>query len=212
MAKIPYPWPSEKILDDLTDKSSGYFIYASTVIKFIDNKDFRPTERLQVILGIKKSDSGSPFAALDQLYTQILSQVDARTRLLHLLTVIACKLQLCIGSIEELFALESGDVELTFRGLQSVIGATKDSRAGGSDSNDWSLESHLVVHHASFYDFLGDPERAGVFHVGSSSHHWMNLCCRILQLFSYQDRFTKLRDDIAWYTLFQSKQDDFLLI
>ncbi|KAJ6457547.1 hypothetical protein C8R47DRAFT_995605, partial [Mycena vitilis] len=34
MSGIPAPWPSEQIIDRLVRKSSGHFIYASTVIKF----------------------------------------------------------------------------------------------------------------------------------------------------------------------------------
>ncbi|KAJ7830687.1 hypothetical protein B0H13DRAFT_1529008, partial [Mycena leptocephala] len=49
MATVSYPWPSSEIIEDLIHKSSGYFIYASTIIKFIDNKNFRPKERLAVI-------------------------------------------------------------------------------------------------------------------------------------------------------------------
>ncbi|KAJ6598310.1 hypothetical protein DFH09DRAFT_903600, partial [Mycena vulgaris] len=48
---------------------------SSTVIKFIDDKNFRPTERLDIIMGIAESDFGSPFSALDQLYTEILTAV-----------------------------------------------------------------------------------------------------------------------------------------
>ncbi|KAJ7899396.1 hypothetical protein B0H13DRAFT_1482793, partial [Mycena leptocephala] len=36
MAMVSHPWPSVEIINNLVHKSSGYFIYASTVIKFID--------------------------------------------------------------------------------------------------------------------------------------------------------------------------------
>jgi hypothetical protein len=52
MATVPYPWPTPVIIDNLVDKSCGYFIYASTVIKFIDNENFHPTERLAIITGM----------------------------------------------------------------------------------------------------------------------------------------------------------------
>ncbi|KAJ7225200.1 hypothetical protein C8J57DRAFT_1440119 [Mycena rebaudengoi] len=42
MATVPSPWPPSEILNALVEKSSGYFIYASTVIKFVDDKRFRP--------------------------------------------------------------------------------------------------------------------------------------------------------------------------
>ncbi|KAJ7238075.1 hypothetical protein B0H12DRAFT_1254449 [Mycena haematopus] len=100
MARIPFPWPAPDIVEGLVEKSSGYFIYASTVIKFIDDPDFRPTERLKAIMGGQESDDELPFAALDLLYTQILSQVPDRPRLLRVLTVILAKLDLPIGPIE----------------------------------------------------------------------------------------------------------------
>ncbi|KAJ7748233.1 hypothetical protein B0H14DRAFT_2185817, partial [Mycena olivaceomarginata] len=36
MRNIPTPWPSSQVLEMLVKKSSGYFIYAATVIKFVD--------------------------------------------------------------------------------------------------------------------------------------------------------------------------------
>ncbi|KAF7369167.1 NACHT domain-containing protein [Mycena venus] len=181
MATIPGPWPSWGTIDRLVHSSSGYFIYASTVIKFIDDKDFRPPERLQVILGMKKPDSGSPFAALDALYTQILCAVPRRPLLLKILAVIAAKIQLPIGYIDQLLELEPGEVQLTLRGLRSVIGAKKED---GSECNDWSLESKIIVHHASFLDFLQDPARAGTFYVGNSSLR-TDLSRHILKTLSY---------------------------
>ncbi|KAJ7312729.1 hypothetical protein DFH08DRAFT_1043974, partial [Mycena albidolilacea] len=46
MRKIPTPWPSPQIVDMLVKNSSGYFIYASTVIKFIDDEYSRPSTQL----------------------------------------------------------------------------------------------------------------------------------------------------------------------
>ncbi|KAJ7918002.1 hypothetical protein B0H13DRAFT_308426, partial [Mycena leptocephala] len=101
MARVPYPWPTPEIIRNLVGKSSGYFIYASTIIKFIDDKKFRPTERLAIINGMTKPPSESPFASLDQLYIQILSQaqVDARPQLLKILMVIASKFFCHLGRL-----------------------------------------------------------------------------------------------------------------
>jgi hypothetical protein len=43
MLYVSDPWPSQTAVEHLVAKSSGYFIYAVTVIKFIDDQDFRPT-------------------------------------------------------------------------------------------------------------------------------------------------------------------------
>ncbi|KAJ6471481.1 hypothetical protein C8R45DRAFT_875001, partial [Mycena sanguinolenta] len=50
MAKIPLPWPSSAVLDRLVWTSSGHFIYAATIIKFIDDKNYRPIRRLAIVL------------------------------------------------------------------------------------------------------------------------------------------------------------------
>ncbi|KAJ7876674.1 hypothetical protein B0H14DRAFT_2436921, partial [Mycena olivaceomarginata] len=73
MVNVPSPWPSWETLRNLVEKSSGYFVYASTVIKFIDNKYSRPTEGLKAIESLAPADDDVPFATLDQLYKQILS-------------------------------------------------------------------------------------------------------------------------------------------
>ncbi|KAJ7246456.1 hypothetical protein C8J57DRAFT_969766, partial [Mycena rebaudengoi] len=72
MATIPRPWPYEAAIQHLVDKSSGHFIYASTIIKYIDDRDYRPVERLKAVMESQATEFETPFGALDQLYTQIL--------------------------------------------------------------------------------------------------------------------------------------------
>jgi hypothetical protein len=174
MATVPRPWPAALVISRLVEKSSGHFIYASTIIKFIDDKYFRPTDRLKIIMGIAESefDSESPFAALDQLYTQILvdNSQAIRPRLLRILTVIAAKLNLTIPLMERLLGLKPGDFRLTLRGLHSLLKMDEDN---------------VTVHHASFLDFLDDPTRSGMFYVRSPQQR-TQLACDILKAFSYK--------------------------
>ncbi|KAJ6608445.1 hypothetical protein B0H10DRAFT_526146 [Mycena sp. CBHHK59/15] len=120
MAAIQRPWPSEALIEHLVRKSSGYFIYASTVIKFVDDKHFRPTQRLAAVENLTGTDFESPFGALDELYTQILSAVPAHAQLVAILRVVEY-IHPSPPKIEQLLALESGDVELSLRGLHSVL-------------------------------------------------------------------------------------------
>jgi hypothetical protein len=176
MARVPGPWPSLEIINDLVEKSTGYFIYVSTIIKFIDDKKFRPTERLAVITGVAAPRFGVPFAALDQLYTQILSEVPDRPQLLKILKVITTEISdppLSVTSIEQLLELEPGDVRLVLRGLHSVVELPEE------DNDDISF------HHASFRDFLQDPARAGIFYIGGCQHQ-TDLSRHILKAFSYK--------------------------
>ncbi|KAJ7433071.1 hypothetical protein B0H11DRAFT_772659 [Mycena galericulata] len=173
MRAVPRPWPSPQVVDELVHRSSGHFIYVATVIRFIDDRDFRPIERLETVL-IPTSESDSPFEPLDQLYTHILSTVPTRSRA-RLLDVLCCMKNLghlSLGNMEQLLRLEPGDFQLTLRRLHSLVYLPNES-----DSNQ-----QLGVHHASFQDFLEDPIRSGDFHIGRQQH--MNLARRILEALS----------------------------
>ncbi|KAJ7926190.1 hypothetical protein B0H13DRAFT_1705464 [Mycena leptocephala] len=195
MFTVPSPWPPPEILDQLVHKSSGYFIYASTVISYIDDKNFRPTDRLKAVLGggtQMESEFGSPFASLDQLYTQILSDVP-RPRQLRILTFLSTQQHhlLEIFKIEQLIDLQPGDVRLTLRGLKSLI---------NTPSRD-DVRRRITVHHASFLDFLHDPTRSGAFYVDSPEQR-AELVRQFLKAFTYTyadaSENRTGRDHVAW--------------
>ncbi|KAF7356259.1 NACHT domain-containing protein [Mycena venus] len=159
MASVSGPWPSLACIDFLVNKSSGYFIYASTVIKFLDDKHFRPTERLAAVMGAQLlACSDPPFRALNELYTQILSGVPqaSRAHLIHIFAICMAKLNVRLSQIEQLLELKPGDVPLMLRDLHSIVELPPDDSSGT-----------ITVHHASLLDFLADPLRSGAFHVGS---------------------------------------------
>ncbi|KAJ7085046.1 hypothetical protein C8R44DRAFT_862213 [Mycena epipterygia] len=188
LTRVSESWPVAEDLEHLVRNSSGYFIYASTVIKFIDDKNFCPSDRLDIIMGFAEPHLESPLAALDLLYTQILSDVPDRHRLLQILTVIAAKLYLGVHHIEQLLELKLGDVELALRGLHSVL-----------EIPDTFHLPFINVHHASFLDFLNDPTRAGIFYI--NSQHRSDLAQQILKAFSYkyEDPFLNQSGPVAWY-------------
>ncbi|KAJ7216679.1 hypothetical protein C8J57DRAFT_1255261 [Mycena rebaudengoi] len=62
-------WPDENALNRRVEKSSGIFIYASTVIRFIDDEYSHPADRLASVLALEPDST----AHLDALYTEILS-------------------------------------------------------------------------------------------------------------------------------------------
>ncbi|KIM40824.1 hypothetical protein M413DRAFT_154407 [Hebeloma cylindrosporum] len=73
---IPPQWPHPEVLEQLVEKASGQFIYASTVINYVSSIRHKPHDRLDVILGIHPPQRDLPFAELDALYVHILSGVD----------------------------------------------------------------------------------------------------------------------------------------
>ncbi|KAJ7819329.1 hypothetical protein B0H13DRAFT_390990 [Mycena leptocephala] len=181
MRNVPTPWPTSEVLKILIEKSSGYFVYASTVIKFIDDKKSRPTERLAVLQNLSSTQSDTPFAALDQLYFQILSGVPARFRsklrdILH--CTIVANVQLTPAQLDWLFDLEPGDVQLILRSLHSVLKVP--SNAGT-----------ISVHHASFLDFLQDERRSTDFHINSETR--MNVARAVLKALSDNNHWLDTR-------------------
>ncbi|KAJ6555393.1 hypothetical protein DFH09DRAFT_1084942 [Mycena vulgaris] len=162
MGKIPKPWPSDEQLQTIVYKSSGHFIYASTIIKFIDDANFRPTRCLALVLAANAEPRlDSPFFALDQLYTQILNLAHRNPQLLDILRVIAYfPARFSSYQIDQLLKLEPGDAVLALRGLHSLVWY-HDPHADDLDA--WC---NIGWHHASFRDFLHDSTRARHFYVG----------------------------------------------
>ena len=170
MESVPRPWPSDAIVQQLVEKSGGYFIYASTVIRFIDEEYFSPADRLEQALLCSDSpvppSQSAPFAELDKLYIQILSfcpksQIHLLKRILGF--AIFYFLPRGIGHIAAFLRLSPGKVKLTLRGLRSFV----------SFEGMWE---HLNLMHASFRDFLVDDARAGMYHVDSGEWHHIQFC------------------------------------
>ncbi|KAJ6526053.1 hypothetical protein B0H19DRAFT_1197759 [Mycena capillaripes] len=185
MCTVPTPWPSADTIATLLSKSSGHFIYASTIIKYIDDKNFRPNERLRLVENFGATDSGSPFATLDQLYIQILSAIPAQQRLFRILTVLVVFSELSLSQIEQLLDVQRGDVPLALRGLHSVLRIPTDY-------------SHpITVYHASFLDFLDNPARSGVFCVRDAQKQ-EDLAVSVIKMLDSLTSFHYVAWEIKW--------------
>ncbi|KAF9065184.1 hypothetical protein BDP27DRAFT_1191019, partial [Rhodocollybia butyracea] len=69
-------WSTFNQIEEIVQKSSNHFIYASTVLKYIDDDSAVPADCLNIVLGLSPltdSIDESPFNDLDALYRQILS-------------------------------------------------------------------------------------------------------------------------------------------
>ena len=74
-ADIPSGWPSDEDVSWLIERSSGQFIHASTVVKFLESTCHLPQERLKVVFGLLTPEIATHFAELDALYNQIFTSV-----------------------------------------------------------------------------------------------------------------------------------------
>ncbi|KAJ7120077.1 hypothetical protein C8R44DRAFT_671954 [Mycena epipterygia] len=172
------PWPSERELDILVHKASGQFIYAATVIKFVDDEYCHPMEQLRLVLSLSAIETDtSPFADLDALYTFILWANPNTSLLVRILgTYFAIpdpddNRRHCVSFLDDILGLARGTVRFSLRGLHSVLFIP--------DSD----EHRIRVHHASLHDFLTNPQRAGIFFLDIDNHHeeltWV--CLTIVQ-------------------------------
>lgn len=69
MKHVPKPWPTNHQIQKLVQRASGQFIYAATVLKYLDDEHSVPSDRLDIVLGtsIVEDDDESPFSELDAL-------------------------------------------------------------------------------------------------------------------------------------------------
>lgn len=171
---IPEAWPSDHDINTLIQKSSGQFIFASTVIRYTNSPCHRPRDRLQDVLGIGSGKDSAPFAELDALYMHILESADETQ---HLTVMRIFGFLLCrspqhevqkptrVSPMEGFLNLQSGDVSLALADCHSIIHAPSSSKSGSrSDSSVYFL-------HASIPDFLLDPARSQRFFVDSGKAH-----------------------------------------
>ena len=157
---IPISWPTKQSLETLVRQSSGQFIYAATVVRFVESNRHQPTARLNIILGISPPGTLNPFAELDALYKHILSSVDDLQLTLRVLSLYIVEPQFATSlstmSPERFLSLEHGDIYRALIPLSSIVLYCE---------SDGSVE----VLHASLIDFLFDKRRSTIFHIDSAS-------------------------------------------
>ncbi|KAF9531166.1 hypothetical protein CPB83DRAFT_849465 [Crepidotus variabilis] len=153
-------WPSQEAIETLVIKSSTQFIFASTVMNYIEHPRHNPITRLERIRGIEfipRQDK--PFAELDSLYHIILDTVNEYDRrdvmLILTLIYLAGKgefpyLELTASPefLEDFLGKKQGDVPRLLDPLVSIL-MLPDSPKG-----------IITMLHASFFDYFSDPVRS----------------------------------------------------
>jgi hypothetical protein len=73
--RLPSSWPADDVIKALVFKASGQFIYATTIVRFLEGGANTPHEQLNYILSLPsaKVTTENPFATLDSLYVHILN-------------------------------------------------------------------------------------------------------------------------------------------
>ena len=156
---IPPSWPSSDVLHELTEKSSGQFIFASTTVKYVGGDPYElPTRRLDVIrrLQLPRGEEDLPYAELNSLYHYVLSDVHVIERVRNVLGVLVIVNSVLstanrTQSMDEFFFWQPGETKACLSPLESIIGCDRTGR--------------ISILHASLPDFLLDPSRSSQFYL-----------------------------------------------
>ena len=152
-------WPSQSDVEILCKKAAGFFIYASTVVKFVASENYPPAEMLTLITSLPQSTTEEGKSGVDQLYIKVLQHafhnirnddVQFYTRLRSILgTVLLVLNPLSIKDLSELLKRHhtSPFIFKTICSLHSVLLVPD------------NMEDPILTFHKSFPDFLIDPER-----------------------------------------------------
>ena len=166
---LPASWPSKSDVGCLVKKSSGQFIYASTVMKFVDSPRHRPTERLNMILGLQPTGKNMPFAALDELYMHIflaVADIEAVLKVFEVLLLFPYLSSASIDDVEIFLCLMPGELQIILSDLHSVV----DVPSPQKQKNAFAIR-HLRLFHASLGDFLLDKGRSGKLFIDAREAH-----------------------------------------
>ena len=162
---IPSSWPSANVLHELTQKSSGQFIFASTTVKYVGGNPHQlPHRRLDVIRQLRppKGEKDMPYAELNSLYHHVLSNVDDMEAVKQILGVLIIVNPIIDeGSIDSTYEMdnflgwESGETEACLGQLASII--------------ECGTNGHISIFHATLSDFLLDCSRSNEVHLCQES-------------------------------------------
>ena len=154
---LPHNWPGSSAIDTLVENSSGQFIYAVTVMRYIESPRHSPIEHLTTVLRTEllPEQSDTPFALLDSLYHRIFASVADVTAVLDILRVVLSDVEQRLDNlslyIEALLGYSPGWVQLLLCDMHSLLKLER--------TND---EKYLCIRlcHKSLADFLFDPLRS----------------------------------------------------
>ncbi|KAF5330491.1 hypothetical protein D9619_005182 [Psilocybe cf. subviscida] len=151
-------WPSENSIKSIVDKSSGQFIYAATILRFIANSSASPAHSLDRVLGLRPVTKSSPFAQLDAIYTYVFSQAEDWEAAKDVLAAQIFNstyfsfIPMPLGSILQPLGHEADELASYTSDLTAVVRSEH-------------MGKELVFYHASLSDFLCDGTRSGIYHI-----------------------------------------------
>ncbi|KAJ7589520.1 hypothetical protein C8J56DRAFT_1049166 [Mycena floridula] len=156
-------WPGPQIVHSLAEQSEGIFAYASTLVRFIDDKYQDPRRNLEIA---KRTHEG-----LDSLYVQVLQEAKNYSNFELVIGAVALLHDNHdITSFPSLIQKSVEEVQLALRGCLSVMIVPHPD-----NSEDWPI---IQLYHTSLQDFLRDPDRhKDQFFRPATVHEQILDCC-----------------------------------
>ena len=166
---LPEVWPSDEDIAVLAQKASGLFIFASTVVRFIESEHHEPRERLRLIVSRTDDTTHEGATGIDSLYSQVMddafSGIDEEPMFVNLKRILSAVVlalnPLSRDGLVKLLDIDSALISTTLRHLHSVLLIPADG------------SKEIRVFHKSFPDFLQDPNRCPDprFHFDCQARH-----------------------------------------
>jgi hypothetical protein len=164
MTEVPTGWPAEADVEALGDLAGDLFIFAATAIKFINNPEEDPVDKLKTILTTVHSHG-----QIDPLYKQVLDSafiighnadlVNSFRALMG--TVVCLREPLTIRGLRMLLDTPNSSVKRVLTRLYSVVVFPE------------SEDDYIRIIHPSFPDYLTDGRRCTdkQYLINKSRHH-----------------------------------------
>ncbi|KAF8652661.1 hypothetical protein AX16_004267 [Volvariella volvacea WC 439] len=207
-------WPPEHVIELITTRADGQYIYPATIFKYIDDDYTNPHERLKVCL----QQAPEALSSLDALYLQILqsshSPEDSQMEDLLFLIITSTLLESSkskdfanlpterqaysiIRDLATITDLDPGQCRLKLRRLHSLIDIRHRDEDGTSLQHQSSDNDEVSLHHLSFVDFLIDPARSHQYYL-DKNHCAMRVIERCLSMLD-QEEFIEIESVLRWW-------------
>ncbi|KXN84591.1 hypothetical protein AN958_12272 [Leucoagaricus sp. SymC.cos] len=204
MLRSNTPWPSEVDFLKVASASSGHFVFAELVSRFIIDETYgNPVSQLKVVIAaIEASPSAilrsNPLASLDNLYERIFSTIssDIQPITLRLLALSFAAINFNkFWFVCNCLELSQADAYGALRKLHSVLRIPPPEEV-----ND---DTHLEPFHKSFSDYILSPTRSGQYHISDPLKSTLvGASSRIKVSWAYKDDVAKLQADLFYWSLF----------
>lgn len=165
-------WPPRDHLHRIATVASGHLGFVAFVLRFIRDEEYDdPENQLKVCLQFLDKygpvGAANPLKALDLLYHQILSDIPAKDLVIAMriigATILYSEASLPAQDLANFLELPQASFYRPLQRFHAVLSIPPASHA--------YLES-IQVYHASFSDYLCDPQRSHEFHLDEGSVHY----------------------------------------